>query len=126
MKCFTVWVLIIALGGCTTLQPISIEQPDFSLRIASGELLKVGDHVAIETKDHETYEFAVTSLSATSIGGKRRSIPIDQVLSLEKRVANGKKTVLLVGVIILGAAFTIALIHGLEDAAGAALFRGSN
>lgn len=48
MKCFTVWALIIVLGGCTTLRPIGAESPDFARRIASGELLKVGDHVAFE------------------------------------------------------------------------------
>jgi hypothetical protein len=126
MKCFTAWVLIIVLGGCTTLLPISAEQPDFSLRIASGELLKVRDHVVIETKDHQTYEFEVTSLSATSIDGKRWSIPIDQVVSLEKRVVNRKKTALVVGSIVLGVALTAVLIHALQAAAGAAIFRGSN
>jgi hypothetical protein len=126
MKCFTAWVLIIILGGCTTLRPIGAEQPDFAQRIASGELLKVGDRVVIETKDSQTYEFDVTSLSATSIDGKRWSIPTDQVVSLEKRVVNRKKTFLILGSILLGVAFTVVLVRGLEAAAGAALFRGSN
>jgi len=94
--------------------------------VASGELVKVHDHVVIGTKDGQTYEFDVTSLSATAIGGKHWSIPIDQVVSLEKRVVNRKKTALIVGSIILGVAFTVVLIRALQAAAGAALFRGSN
>jgi hypothetical protein len=117
---------VLTCSGCTTLRPISAEQPGFSQRIASGELLKVGDHVVIETKDRQTYEFKVTSLSATSIDGKRRSIPTDQVVSLEKRVVNGKKTVLLVGSIIVGVAFTIALVHAFQAAAAAAILGGSH
>lgn len=126
MKCCISWVLIIAFSGCTTLRPIGAEQADFSQRIASGELLKVGDHVVIETRDGQTYEFDVTSLSTTSIDGKRWSIPTDQVVSLEKRVVNRKKTFLILGSIVLGVAFTVVLVRGLQAAAGAALFRGSN
>jgi hypothetical protein len=126
MKCFTVWALIVALSGCTTLRPISADEPDLSLSIASGKLLKVGDHVVIGTRDGQTYEFEVTSLSATSIDGKSRSIPTDQVVSLEKRVVNGKKSLIVLGSILLGIAFTVALAHAFQEAAGAALFRGSN
>lgn len=117
---------VLASSGCTTLRPISADQTDLSLRIASGELLKAGDHVVIETRDRQTYEFDVTSLSAASIDGKHRSIPTDQIVSLEKRVVNGKKTALVVGSIILGVAFTVALVHAFQAAAGAAIFRGSN
>jgi hypothetical protein len=126
MKCFTVWVLIIVLSGCTTLRPISAAQPDLSLDIASGKILKVGDHLVIGTRDRQTYEFEVISFSATSIDGKGNSIPIDQVVSLEKRVVNGKKTLIVLGSILLGVAFTVALAHAFQEAAGAALFRGSN
>ena len=115
-----------ALGGCTTLRPIGTDQSDLSLNMASGKLLKVGDHVVIGTNDRQTYEFVVTSFSATSIDGKSRSIPIDQVASLEKRVLNGKKTLIVVGSILLGVAFTVALAHAFQGAAAAAIFRGSN
>jgi hypothetical protein len=126
MKCFTVWVLIIALSGCTTLRAIGADEPDLSMSIASGKILKVGDHVVIGTRDRQTFEFEVTSFSATSIDGKGRSIPIDQVVSLQKRVVNGKKTLIVLGSILLGVAFTVALAHAFQDAAGAAIFRGSN
>ncbi|HTB87011.1 MAG TPA: hypothetical protein VK743_03635 [Steroidobacteraceae bacterium] len=112
MQCFTVWVLIIVLGGWTTLRPMNADQPDLSLDIASGKILKVGDHVVIGTRDCQIFELEVTSFSATSIDGKGRSIPIDQVVSLEKRVVNGKKTLMVLGSILLGVAFTVALAHG--------------
>jgi hypothetical protein len=115
------WYLIIALAGCTTLQPIAANQSDIAQRIAGGELLKAGDYVAIETKDGETSEFRVISLSATSIDGKHQSVALDQVVSIQKRVASSKKTVLLIGLILIGGALTIALIRAFQAAAAANL-----
>jgi hypothetical protein len=117
---------MIALTGCTTLRPIAADQPDFPQRVASGELLKMRDHVIIETQDGQTYEFAVTSLSAATIGGKQRSIAIDQILAIQKRVPSIKKTLLLVLVVAGGVVFTVALVSAFKAAAGAALFGNSH
>jgi hypothetical protein len=117
---------MITLTACTTLRPIDANQPDFSHRIASGELLKVRNHVVIETKDRQTYEFDITALSATTIAGKQRSIPIDQIVSIEKRELNTKRTLLLVLLIAGGIAFTVALISALKGAGAAAVLGSTN
>jgi hypothetical protein len=126
MKCFTAWILMIALAGCTTLRPIAANQPDFSQRIASGELLKIRDHVIIETIDGQTYEFDITSISPATVGGKQRSIPIDQIVTIQKRVFSTKRTLLLVLLVAGGVAVTYALIRGLEAAGAAAVFGNSH
>jgi hypothetical protein len=116
---------MIALAGCTTLRPIAANQPDFSQRIASGELLKIRDHVIIETIDGQAYEFDITSISPASLVGKQRSIPIDQIVTIQKRVLNTKRTLLLVLLVAGGVAVTYALIRGLEAAGAAAVFGNS-
>ena len=125
MKCFTTWILMITLTGCTTLRPIDTNQPDLSQLIAAGEL-KIRDHVIIETTDRKTCEFNITSITAASIDGKQRSIPIDQIVSLQKRVLNKKRTILLVLAIAGGAALTIALVSALKAGAAAAVLGNSN
>jgi hypothetical protein len=125
VKCFTTWILIITLTGCTTLRPIDANHPDLSQSIASGEL-KIRDHVIIETTDWQTYEFNITSISADGIGGKQRSIPIDQIVSIQKRVLNKKRTFLLALAIAGGAALTIALVSALRAGAAAAVLGNSN
>ena len=117
---------MIALTGCTTLRPVAVDQPDFSQRIASGELLKIRDHVIIETQDRQTYEFTITAMSATTIDGKQRSIPIDQIVSIQKRALSAKRTFLLVLVVAGGVAFTVALVSAFKAAAAAALFGNSH
>jgi len=125
MKCLTAWALIIAMTGCTTLRPITTDQANLPQRIATEELLKPGDHVVIKTKDRQTYEFDVTSSGAGSIDGKHQSIPIDQVVSIQKRELSGKKTALLFVSIVAGVALTVALVHAFQAAAAAAILNSS-
>ena len=125
MKCFITWILMVTLTGCTTLRPIDINPPDPSQRIAAGDL-KVRDRVIIETVDWKTYEFDITAISVASIDGKQRSIPVDQIVSLKKRVLNTKRTLLLVLLIAGGAALTIALVNALRAGAAAAVLGNSN
>jgi hypothetical protein len=125
LKSFVTWILIITLTGCTTLRPIDTNPPDLSQRIAAGDL-KVRDHVIIETADRQTYEFDITSISVASIDGKQRAIPVDQIVSIQKRVLNKKRTFLLVLLIAGGAALTIALVSALRAGAAAAVLGNSN
>ena len=125
MKCFIAWALMISLVGCTTLRPIDAVQPGLSQRIAAGEL-KIGDQVIIETTDWQTYEFKIASVSGASIEGKRHSIPMDRIVSIQKRVLNTKRTLLLVLVVAGGAALTIALVSALRAGGAAAVLGNSN
>jgi hypothetical protein len=85
MKWFTACVLIIALTGCTTMRSIEGSPSDFRQRINSGELLKPGDCVWIVTSDEKAHRFVVTKVEAGLIVGPNESIPVDQVMYLEKR-----------------------------------------
>jgi hypothetical protein len=120
------WLLMAALTGCTTLRPITAEQTDLAQRVASGEIIKPGDRAVITKKDGTEARFVVTSVNAVSIDGKHKSIPIDQVASIQKREFNAKRTLLLIGAIAGGVGLTILLVRALEDAAGAAILAGSN
>jgi hypothetical protein len=83
MKCFTAWVLIIAVTGCTTMRPIDGSPAELHRFMNSGELLKPGDRVRIVTADEKTHRFAITQFGAGVIVGPNESIPVDQVISLE-------------------------------------------
>jgi hypothetical protein len=61
-----------------------------------------------------------------SIDGKQHSVRIDQIVSIQKRVLNKKRTVLLVLLIAGGVVLTVALVSALKAAGTAALFGNSH
>jgi len=85
MKSFTALALIIALTGCTTMQAIDGSPTELQHFINSGELLKPGDRVRIVTADQKTHRFAITKVEAGLIVGSNESVPVDQVMCVEKR-----------------------------------------
>ena len=113
-------MLLTCHAGCTTLRPIAGDPSDLRQRLASGELLQQGDRVLIVTTDGGSHEFKVASLGAHTIDGKLESIRIDQVASIQKRQVNVGKTVLLVGLTLVGVAAADALVVGLSRAGAAA------
>jgi hypothetical protein len=82
--------------------------------------------VIIETTDWQTYEFDITSISIASIDGKQRSIPVDQIVSIQKRVLNKTRTLLLALLIAGGVVLTVALVSALNAVAAAAVLGNSN
>ena len=117
MERFTVFLLITCLAGCATQRPITGNPSDLQQRIASGELLKRGDHVEIVTNDGRAYEFNVASVSTSSIDGKHESVPIEQVASMQKREFSVGKTSLVAASTVVGIALVVALIRGVAAAA---------
>lgn len=105
---------ILLNAGCTTLRPIEGTAAELQQRINSGELLKPGDRVLITTSDEKAHRFAVTAMSAGNIEGKNGSVPVDQVVGLQKRQFSRGKTIALVagiaGGVALGA-FIYAIAH---------------
>ena len=85
MKSFTALALIIALTGCTTMQAIDGSPTELQHFINSGELLKPGDRVRIVTAEQKTHRFAITKVEAGLIVGSNESVPVDQVMCVEKR-----------------------------------------
>jgi hypothetical protein len=102
MRRIIVLAAIISCAGCTTLRPIEGTSTELQQRIDSGELLKAGDRVVIVTTDNKTHRFAVTGIAAGLIEGKADSVPVDQVVSLERRQFSRAKTLALVcGVVLM-------------------------
>ena len=85
MRWLTACLLIIAVSGCTTMRPIDGSPTDLQHFINSGELLKPGDHVRIVTTDEKTHWFAIIKVEAGVIVGSNESVPVDQVMCVEKR-----------------------------------------
>jgi hypothetical protein len=85
MKFFTALALIIAVAGCTTMRPIDGSPIELQQFINSGELLKPGDRVRIVTADEKTHRFAIIKVEAGLIVGSNESVPVDQVMCVEKR-----------------------------------------
>jgi hypothetical protein len=85
MKFFAASAFIIALTGCTTFRPIDGSPTELQQLINSGELLTPGDRVRIVTADEKTHRFAITKVEAGLIVGSNESVPVDQVICVEKR-----------------------------------------
>jgi hypothetical protein len=127
MKRCTVLGLIICLIGCTTLQPVTGNPASVQQRIASGALLKRGDHVVVLTKDGRTHDFNVTSISASTIEGRHESISIDQIALIQKRQLSVEKTAMAVGLAVVVAAAVVAVcsVGGCRSSAGRASGRSA-
>jgi hypothetical protein len=102
MKRLTVFAAIIGLAGCTTLQPIEGTSNELQGRISSGGLLQAGDRVSIVTSDDRTHEFRIRAIRDGVIHGTSDSVPLDRVVTLQKREFSRAKTCLLLGGIVLG------------------------
>jgi hypothetical protein len=85
VKWLTTLLLITAVTGCTTLRPIDGSPKELQRLINSGDLLKPGDRVRIVTADQKTHRFAITKVEAGLIIGSNESVPVDQVMCVEKR-----------------------------------------
>jgi hypothetical protein len=102
MRRIIILTAVITFAGCTTLRPIEGTPPELRQRITSAELLKTGDRVLIVTTDNKSHKFKVTGIRSGVIEGKATSIPIDQVVSVEKReFSTGKTVALVVGIVVV-------------------------
>jgi hypothetical protein len=129
MKRCAILGLIVCLIGCTTLQPVTGNPAAVQQRIASGALLKRGDHVVVRTMDGRTHDFNVTSISASTIEGRHESISIDQIAFIQKRIISVEKTALAIGlpVVIAAAVVVVAVcsVRGYHSSAGRASGRSA-
>ncbi len=96
MRTFFALAALMVCAGCTTLKPVAGTPTELREKIDSGQLLKAGDRVLIVTTDDKPHRFAVTTIEAGIIQGRRDSVPIDQVAALQKRRFSRGKTIALV------------------------------
>lgn len=67
------------------MRPIDGSPTELQQLINSGELLRPGDRVRIVTADEKKHRFAISKVEAGLIVGPNESIPVAQVMCLEKR-----------------------------------------
>ena len=110
MRRIMILITIISFAGCTTLRPIEGISSELRQRITSDGLLKTGDRVLIVTSDSKSHKFKITGIRSGFIDGKATSIPVDQVVSVQKREFSTRKTVLLIAgiVLVIGALAAVA------------------
>jgi hypothetical protein len=116
MKRFIVLVALMSFAGCTTLRPIEGTPTELQSRISSGGLLTRGDRVSIVTTDAKMHKFRVLVISEGIVQGRKDRVPVDQIVSVQKREFSRLKTFLLVG---CGLAFTGFIIYAAANAAPA-------
>jgi hypothetical protein len=113
MKRFIVLAALMSFAGCTTLRPIERTPAELQNRIGSGGLLARGDRVSIVTADAKTHKFRVRVISEGIVQGRKDRVPVDQIVSVQKREFSRVKTTLLVG---CGLAFTGFIIYAAANA----------
>jgi hypothetical protein len=101
MRCSLALIAVLSFAGCTTLRPIEGTPTELQQRLNSGDLLESGDRVSIVTADYKTHVFKVTAVSASSIEGRRQAVPVDQVVSVQRRQFSAAKTLVLAGACVL-------------------------
>jgi hypothetical protein len=113
MRGLTVLALILICAGCTTLKPVTATPADLRQRINAGELLKAGDSVVIVTADGTSHRLEVTAVAGGLVQGRTESVPVDQIVSLEKRTVRAGRTLdfVLLGLLIAGLATLAAVAH---------------
>lgn len=95
-------VLVIALGGCSTISSSDVFNQDLQDKIRTGHVIKTGDHVIIHTQDNVKHEFTVQRvdeqrIEGRSVDGGEISVRIDDIASLQTKSFSAEKTAGLVG-----------------------------
>jgi hypothetical protein len=113
MRGLTVLALILICAGCTTLKPVAGTPADLRQRINAGELVKAGDSVVIGTADGTIHRVEVTGVAGGVVQGRSESVPVEQIVSLEKRTVSPRKTLdlVLLGLLIAALATLAAVAH---------------
>jgi hypothetical protein len=111
-----VLAVVVSCAGCTSLRPIAATPEELRARINSGQLLKPGDRVIIVTTDQNAHRFVVTGVADGVIAGRSDSVPVAEVVALEKPAPDSGKTFelvggILLGLIVIGSAIALGSVH---------------
>ena len=100
MKFIATMVILLLASGCTTFKPVGLESEKLHEQLYAGEIIHVQDEVKIRTSDGIDHKFEVLEIKENRIVGSEVSIPIENIVAIEKREFSAVKTTVLVGVII--------------------------
>ncbi|MDE0421493.1 MAG: hypothetical protein OXK76_11505 [Gammaproteobacteria bacterium] len=107
-------IAVVTMHGCMSVQ--KVHQPPEALRenIRSGELVGPGDRIVVVTATEGEKTLVVTEIDQDTIFGDGVEVPIDEVVTLEKRRISPARTGLAVygGLALLPYAFWGLVIVG--------------
>lgn len=85
MRLTLLLAILACVAGCATYRPVGGSTLELREQIASGNLLKTGDHVLLVTTDNVSHEFKVTAIRSDVICGANERVPVDTVVSVDLR-----------------------------------------
>jgi hypothetical protein len=97
-RCFAAALSVLSAAhltsGCTTFRPVVGTAEETQRQLLSGEVLEAGDRVRLTTADGRVHEIRIDSVALDSgmILGDGDSVPIRNVVSVERRVYAPAKT----------------------------------
>ena len=119
MKLLTVWLMVLCLVGCTTLRPYDGGPAAIRREVASGTLLKHGDHVLITTADWVKHKLTVTSVDRDAVHGSGgESIPVESIVGIEARQFSAGKTWGIIGSALFVGLALVAVKHSVNFGPG--------
>ncbi|MGD8578246.1 MAG: hypothetical protein PVJ33_13070 [Lysobacterales bacterium] len=75
-------LLIVLLAACSSMQPVRIGDLE---GVAAPEQIGIGDRVEVTTREREKFEFTVSELNESGLGGKFGFIPYSNMRTLRVR-----------------------------------------
>jgi hypothetical protein len=89
---------VLAMAGCTTVQPLTVSPSSLS------STLKPGDQVEVTTAGGKQLKFKVDSVDANGVQGGGQSIAYNDIQSINRKEVDTKRTMWVVlGVVAAGA-----------------------
>lgn len=104
--------VVIAVSGCTTLEPVAATPEEVQHQLLAGQLLEPGEVVRLVTTDEVVHKFKVLAVDIEQgvIRGRDDQVAIADVVALETSKVSVGRTTLLVGGVGIGAAALIAIM----------------
>lgn len=104
--------LVIAVSGCTTLEPVAATPEEVQRQLLAGQLLEPGEVVRLVTTDEVVHKFKVLAVDIEQgvIRGRDDQVAIADIVALETSKVSVGRTALLVGGVGIGAAALIAIM----------------
>lgn len=104
--------VVIAVSGCTTLEPVAATPEEVQRQLLAGQLLEPGEVVRLVTTDEVVHKFKVLAVDIEQgvIRGRDDQVAIADVVALETSKVSVGRTTLLVGGVGIGAAALIAIM----------------
>ena len=110
-----VLIAAMVMSGCVTVQRADGSPETLREAIRAGELVKPGDRVTLITPSMGERTMRVTEVDDDFIRGDNTEVPIDEIVALEKRHVDARKTLAVVAggylglYLLAGLAFLVAV-----------------